>query len=49
MDDEAELSGSEASSDEDEESGDDEFEEDSNCEDLPSDDELHRQVNKAHL
>ena len=49
VEEEAELSGSDASSDEEEGSEDDELEEDSDVEDLPSDEELQRQVNKVHL
>lgn len=49
VEEEAELSGSEVSSDEDEGSEDDQLEEDSDVEDLPSDEELQRQVNKVHM
>ena len=51
MEEEAELSGSDMGSDEDEDiaTDDDVLEEDSGGEELPSDEELQKQINKAHM
>ena len=51
VEEEAELSGSDIGSDEDEDiaTDDDELEEDSGDEELPSEEELQKQINKVHM